>query len=337
MVYNEYINSDATQLELKNIATSVENEFIRGSAIRKLLDQPTLEKLASSDPNPFIRSEATLRIKDQNRLATIVEKDPSPIVRRSAISSLKNIELLKQICLKDVDDHVRENAVRQLNYSCQDVLAIVAIEDPNWMVRHAAIWKMKADGENDEIFHQIGIADDNEEVRKAAMERLTDEELIHEIIMNDSTDKVKLSGILKITSNKQILADIALNCTTSKIRELAISKIDNQNLLKSIAIDYPDRWVREQAVNNIVANGDGLEVLTNIAMNDTDENVRYTAVKKIKNNQYLKIIIQESIYIDSVKVAVSNISDIEILAVLRLTGKLGIQNVLVERMQELLR
>lgn len=335
MVYNEYINSDATQLELKKIATSNENEFIRGSAIRKLLDQPTLEKLASSDPNPFIRSEATLKIKNQIHLAAIVETDPSPIVRRSAISSLKNLELLKQICLNDLDDHVRENAVKQLNYSCQDVLAIVATQDPNWMVRYAAIWKMKADRENDEILHHIGVTDNNEEVRKAAVERLTEEKLVHEIIMNDASNKVQLSGILKIKQNKLILADIAINCVTSKIRELAVTKIDNQNLLKSIAVEDDNRWVREQAVNNIIANENGLELLTNIAMNDNDENVRYTAVKKIKNNQYLKKIVQESIYIDSVKVAISNITNLETLAVLRLTGKLGVQQELVKRLQEL--
>ncbi len=120
-----------------------------------------------------------------------------------------------------------------------------------------------------------------------------------------------------------------------KIRELAVTKIDNQNLLKNIAVEDDNRWVREQAVNNIIADENGLALLTNIAMNDNDENVRYTAVKKIKNNRYLKKIVQESIYIDSVKVAVSNISDIETLAVLRLTGKLGVQQELVKRIQEL--
>ncbi|MHA2030951.1 MAG: HEAT repeat domain-containing protein [Candidatus Kariarchaeaceae archaeon] len=335
MAYNEYINSDATQAELKKIAVSNENEFIRGSAIRKLLDQQILEKLAINDPNSFIRTEAALKIVDQKKLAIIAETDPSPDVRRSAISSLENLELLKQICLEDLDDHVRETAVKQLNYSCQDILSRVATEDPNWMVRHAAIWKIRANGENDDVLHKIAREDSHEEVRKAAVDRLTGENLLHDIVMKDLSEKVKLSGILKINKNQALLSDIAVNCTATKIREIAVSKIDNQNLLKIIAVEDRNRWVREQAVNNMISDGDGLEYLTKIAMNDSDENVRYSAIKKIKADSYLGRIVRESQFNDSVKVAIKNMCNIETLAVLRMTAKLEIQKEIAERIKQL--
>lgn len=334
MTYKEFINSDTTQLELMKIAISNQNEFIRGSAIRKLLDQPTLVKLADEDPNPFIRSEAALKITDQIKLAKIATSDIDPDVRRAAVGSIQDTELLKEICLDDSDDHVRENAVKQLTYECREVLLQVIRKDPNWMVRHAAVWKLKANGENGSILLDIGLNDPHIEVRKAAVEKLIDEEFIHTILMQEQSAKVRLSAMLKIT-NSDLLAEVAMKSKDDKIREIAVSKIDNQNLLKVISSSDKNRWVREQAVNNLIENQENLALLTNIAMQDPDENVRYTAVLKIKDLHFLQKVITESVYKDSVYVAISNIEDLETLVVLRMTTKPEIQKKLVERIQEL--
>ncbi len=78
-----------------------------------------------------------------------------------------------------------------------------------------------------------------------------------------------------------------------------------------------------------------MEILLDAAMKDPDENVRYTAIKKIKDDSYLEKIVRESLFSDSVRVAIKNIGNIETLAILRMTAKFDFQKEIANRVIEI--
>ena len=331
MAYRKYINSDEIQKDLEKVILKDPNLYNRASAVKKLNNMEMLKSLAVNDPAPVIRREAVLRLDDDHLIAKIAFHDPDLEVRKAATSKVKDQESLKTLAISDPDYHIREIAVKRIDKHQIEIISKIALEDEFWMVRYAATWRLAAEITNRELFYQIA-QDESEEVRKAAIEHLTDQDMLFTLWKEEKSSKVRNAAIQRITIQIHLEKMYGLE-EDSELRETIVSKLENQELLAKIAFDEPAIWVREQAVYKLDPGQN--EIFMLIAMKDADENIRALATKKVSDQSILCRIVQDSLFTDSSILAISRLEDINILVALRLTAAPNLQKHIQSRITEL--
>jgi len=169
-----------------SIAKKGASETARIEAIEKLDTnkfQKLLVEIAKNDSSKAVRKRALGKldcVQDQEVLFEIAKMDNSYDVREEAVKKITNQKLLVELTKSGFGfaKVVREQAVMKI--SDQVALANVAKNDPFYDLRIKAIKKLDAD-KNQKLFVEIFNSDSREEVRKAALEQITDEKLVDEI------------------------------------------------------------------------------------------------------------------------------------------------------------
>jgi hypothetical protein len=184
---------------------------------------------------------------------------------------------------------------------------------------NARISAIKDGNLSQEELSKIAIEDEDQWVRKAAVEKLTDKTLLWKICINakaavevrdaawkkldnlrrapmenlDQTSLTKIAIEDKDIANRKIavekltdqtlLSKIAINDKNEWVRTAAVDKLTDQTLLSKIAIEDEDHWVRQAAVKKLTDQA----LLLKIAINDKEVRVRDTAESKLTDKTYL--------------------------------------------------
>ena len=126
-------------------------------------------------------------------------------------------------------------------------------------------------------------------VRKAAVEKLTDQAVLAKIAKTDSDWRVrtvafeKLTGAIAKLTDQAVLAEIAKTGSESLVRKVAVRKLTAQALLAEIAKTDSESDVRKEAVEKLTDQA----VLAKIAKTDSESDVRREAVKNLTDQAVL--------------------------------------------------
>jgi hypothetical protein len=133
-----------------------------------------------------------------------------------------------------------------LSQNTQELLEKIAVNDPEDDVRRAATEKL----ENQELLEKIAVDDPEDDVRRAATKKLENQELLEKIAVYDSDWGVRCAATEKL-ENQELLEKIAANDANWAVRRVATEKLENQELLEKIEVDDPDDDVRHAATEKL--------------------------------------------------------------------------------------
>jgi hypothetical protein len=284
---------------------------VRLSAVEKLTDQTVLAKIALKDTDDSVRQATIEKIADQTILAKIALESTDFLVRCSAIHKLNDLTVLAKIAIEDTDDSVRIVAIKKLAGD-QSILAKIAIEDSSPGVCYTAVanisdislltdLKKKSKDELDKNFtfaagykgdwagihvYEIAIlklflANPLVEAKLGKTRVNVKWESLHEYYTAPNNSAQRGSGNLrgeKVTisvsgDNMAELVEQAWSTdfprTTGSLFTFLHAEIDIYNLIAELMQDLPQT------------------VLAKIALEDTDDSVRYRAIEKITDQTIL--------------------------------------------------
>lgn len=173
-------------------------------------------------------------------------------------------------------------------------------DDPE--VRKLAVKKLT----NQSDIFDIAKNDKDSEIRKNALEKLTSQHNIFYIAKNDEDSGIRLLAAEKMTSQHN-LYQIAKNDKDPEVRKLAVEKITSQHNLNYIAKNDNETEIRMLAVGKITSQHN----LSYIAKNDSEPDVRKLAVKKITSKNTLNYIIKNDTDSEVKKLAEDIISNLK--------------------------
>ena len=223
------------------------NWRIRKAAIQKVTDQKVLIDVAKNDEDRFVREAAITQLTDQKVIVDIAKNDKTYSVRKAAIEKLTDKKSLADIAKNDTTYSVRNSAYKKMGKEdCQQALIDVVRNDKNKNVRKVAVEKIT----DQKVLVDIAKNDKAYSVHKAAIEKIIDQKVIVDIAKNDTTYSVRKAAIERLTDQKT-LADIAKNDEDRFFRKAAIKKVTDQKVLVDVAKNDEDRFVREAAIEKV--------------------------------------------------------------------------------------
>ncbi len=167
-------------------------------------------------------------------------------------------------------------------------------------VRKAALGRIS----DPQVLAEVARTDKTAELRKAAVERITDQEVLTQIVKNDGDVDVRQTAFAKVAA-PQILAHVARTDRHSRLRLQALGRLDDPAVFSEVAQSDSEATVRKAAVDRISDEG----ILARVAGSDHDTGVREAAVARITDQKLLldlaKIVSSREVY----RVALERIAD----------------------------
>lgn len=156
---------------------------------------------------------------------------------------------------------------------------------------------------------KIAKIDKVNDVRMAAIVRITDQNILADIAKNEKAFTVRCIAVEKII-DQNVLAHFAKNDEWVKIRYTAIEKITDHNILADVAKNAKDSTISCEVIKKLTDQN----LLADIAKNATDNIGRLTAIAKLTDQKILADIAKN--YIDRVilMALVEKITDQNILS-----------------------
>lgn len=142
------------------------------------------------------------------------------------------------------------------------------------------------------IVSDLAKNDSHENVRRAAIERIDDQELLLIIAKNDESAKVRKAALRKIT-NKKVLEEILVSEKVDYVKEVAVKKINDVGILAEMLKKNAFGRAESLALRKIMNRKD----LGDIA----------------KNQELLYEIAENSMDLNTIKEAISGITDVNLL------------------------
>jgi len=115
----------------------------------------------------------------------------------------------------------------------------------------------------------------NNDIRRSAVSRLSDEALLAKIAKTDRAPGVRIAAVRELRGSAQgaLLSEIARTDCDEDVREAAVDRLDDQDVLAEIAGTNSNKRVRWLAVKKL----SNQTLLAEIAKTDNDENIRKAA------------------------------------------------------------
>ena len=241
---------------LADVVKKAKDNSARKVSLNKLdkQHQDLFTQLAKNDGDKSVRIIATDKITDQMLLADIAKNAKDTDIRQAAIEKMNEWhQILYVEIVKDfrANNSLREAAMRKLTN--QDLILEIA-KNAKYGLRHVAIEKLDR-MQYQALFSYISKNDHDENVRKSAVKKLTDQTLLADIAKKDESANIRIVAIENLNEEYQeLFADVAINDKSACVRIIAIQKMDmqqQQKLLSYIAENDPEDWVRKTAFEKL--------------------------------------------------------------------------------------
>ena len=232
---------EAGQLALFEFAKSDEHVRKRIEAVKGLTDQGLLAGLVKSDTNFYVRACALLSLKDQGFFKEIIGNPEYGKLRFVAAGLIDDHELLAEL-ITDADSQVRIEAAGNAHLADQDLLKYTAGHDRDPEVRRKAMERV-----TDQAFLADALESEQDHgVRIAAAGNLTDQAYLSAALKSEEDFLTRVAMVKNLT-DQQALADIAKNGTDDYIQKCAIGKLDCRQTLTRIESNDDDYVLRFHA------------------------------------------------------------------------------------------
>ena len=188
--------------------------------------------------------------------------------------------------MEDNDPSVRRHAVSKIDVENSEILIKLIEEDPDHAVRAVAVTKLHPGHQL--IYHKVMLDDTHSEVRRKAikklrLDRLSQEEL-SELAIRGQEPLVR-KGAVYLLEDELLLKKVALIGEDYKIIELAIEKICNKSYLREIAQQAEFAHGRYSAIYRL--DDSDQHFIANLCLNETNIEVQKTCIEMISNLEIL--------------------------------------------------
>jgi hypothetical protein len=161
--------------------------------------------------------------------------------------------------------------------SCQK-LAMMATEDPDGEVRKAAVEQLS----DQPVLSKIAKTDSRTDVSLAAVERLTDQALLAEVVKTSAAATVREAAVKKL-ADQATLAEIARMDGDATVRLTALSVLRDEVLLAEVAKAASDPEVSQAAVTHV----SDQKALADIAKHAEQAATRVVAAEQLRDQALL--------------------------------------------------
>ena len=261
----------ADEAFLMDVACNSENPVLRRNAVSNYSFQndDVLKTIALSDEDIGVCREAAGKIKSKEILEEIVFEFDDEFICRSIVENpnFTNQVLLEKIALSDLDEYARAACVKKIK--SKEVLEHIALNDKCYSVRSNAVKNPNFTDEN--LLVRLAMNDESHHVRWEATDKISDNAVLAEIFYNDDNINVKSVACSRI-SDEDLLIDIINNESTEYLRCVACMNpnMNDEELLKRI-IHNEGGYLPHDACSQIRDE----EYLADTLMNSGDENLRF--------------------------------------------------------------
>lgn len=309
---NEYIRREAiSNPNLKDLDVLYEiirldsDEFNRIMAIYKIPDEESLVKIIYKKPIHHRLAEIAQNISFSlnNYFLKILETETDEYRRQVAVNFITDSDILKNIVLNGVNDEIRADAIKNRSFKNQRILDDLIFDESNPKVLFQIVSRIQ----NQELLSRF-IEDrlNYNDIIVKAISRLHDNDLL-ERLANHPDLRIRLEAVKKISKLKnqdELLRDIALTEISEDISIVAVGAMKVRNTLIEVADKRREKSIRIKALNQInpkrlLDNFTGSIIrnsladlpfelaLKNMALNDSDEDIRKLATSKLNDELIL--------------------------------------------------
>ena len=226
-------------------------------------------------------------------------KNSDPVIREQAIESLNKKEVIILIARSDESPSVRKKAISKIND--QDVLCNIAKTDKDEEVRAKALNNLS----DQELLYDVTLSASFYDIRLKSVDKLSNHKFLEKIIMSAEELDIQLKAVHQI-DDQHLLGQIAMRCPKTDVGSKALKKISDVDILEKVSIDGKNGVVSLEACKII----DSDASLCNIAIRSIPK-VSREAVKRIKDQNILLKVVQESKDIETRQKAIRKVEDEE--------------------------
>ena len=318
-------DTETLQTIAKNDSEKWNRYLAAKKAIGLLDDTETLLNIVKNDSDVDIRYLAAKKVPDTQEAQTVFQKICSPNPKEKYLTEyssyydklLEAAQLLHNTVLAQItyatiiesekaDEACKKAAVSLLTDQRQ-ILDSIASENIDNEMLVSLIEKIQ----DESVLSKIAIGDicvpmikDKAElVRKAAVERLTDQATLDFVVKNEEADSVRQIAV-KLLTDQASLAYVAKNDENPKVRSIAVGRLTDQATLAYVAKNDADPGVR---VNAVV--GTDQATLAYVAENDNSPGVCSVAIGKLTDQAALMHVAKNNEYWDLRLKAADKLSD----------------------------
>jgi hypothetical protein len=217
--------------------------MVAAEAVKAISDEAMLESIAESARSQYAKITAVTKISDPKLLAAIAANNDCVKARGEAVKKLPyagNETLLNEIAINDYHDDIREAAAEKVEDS--SVLLDIALKEKGlaaicykaliklakpeetayaaknadwWAARRAAVELL----DDDAVLSDIAYNDENEEVRKAAIEKISDPEMKSAAVNKEKavSEKENAAKLVSDSDIERICAQIRSDALRERI------------------------------------------------------------------------------------------------------------------------
>ena len=309
---NEYIRREAIlNPNLKDLDVIYEilrlssDEFNRIVAIYKIPDRQSLLKIIYKKPLQHRLAEISRNFDFSlnDYFLNVFKTETDEYKRRVAVNFISDSDILENVVLNDGRAEIRADAIKNINFKNQKIMDELILNETDPKVLLEIVSKIR----NQKLLsgYVENHLDYNEVIVKA-ISRLNNMELLEKLAYHPDSG-IRFEAVKKISKSKnqdELLLDIALSEVCEDICMVAVKAMNIRNDLIEVADKRREKNIRIAALNQIEAKRlvdnfmgsvfrNSLEdipfefALKDMALNDSDEDIRKLATSKLNDEEIL--------------------------------------------------
>ena len=280
-----YIKAHNDESLLCRVAEYDKNFHVRIAAILKISDMDFLLRMADSHDDYDTRVVLYKKLNGQSLLEEISGENLAES-RMNLVNDLDNEKFIEDIAVNDSDLEVMLSAFKKLNKPnfffnvLKDTLSDIGIR--------RFVMAIVENRFSDDILDYGDLKYSNQYEKIAHIETHNDEALFCEIVEKDESFCVRVAAIHKI-SDMDLLLKIAKSHNDYNTRVVVYKKLNGKSIFDEITDEN-----LTQSHMNLVNDLDNEKFLKDIAVNDSDFDVRKAALERICDEDVLADVVRES-------------------------------------------
>lgn len=231
-------------------------------------------KPASPASQARIAEAAAGRQGNQALLARVAAESSNPNTSRAAVRQLTDPSFLAKVAVEASSSDARFAAVEKLPATRQDVLARVAVIDPEPAVRRAGVMKLS----DPALLVTVGMESRDPEVRRAAMDKLSGQASMAPAAGSRSGWLAVATATIGKVTNQDWLCQWAGNAAQAALRQAAVRGITDEKFLAQRLRTESSASVRAAIIETLRGN----DALRDVALTAYHEEDRGQALGRLR-------------------------------------------------------
>lgn len=260
------------------VASQSDDETLKRIAIKRIGDENTLADFVLNHSNTYIRREAISNpnLTKLDVICNVIRKDSDEFNRIMAIYKIPDLQSLLEIVYRKALHHRLAEIAQNVLFSSDDYFLNVYKTETDEYKRCVAVNFIT----DSDILDEIVLNGDNDEIRADAVKNrnFKNQKILDELIVNESDSKILLETVSRILNRELLCNYIENHPEYDNVTVKAISRLSDTDLLEKLS-NHPDSRIRLEAVKRISKLKRCDEILRDIALSESEEEICLIAVK----------------------------------------------------------